>query len=144
MNWLKMRLKWWKGNAWVLGDFKLPRLEWTNNIPSLKSDCAFIQTYDTFLGMLNDISLVQMTTRPTRRNILDLFLTKIPTLVNDVSCYPGLGENDMVIAKCAIKPVEHKLKPRKVRLFRKADWPTFKMLMKTFMRTEHLTICFEP
>ena len=74
---------------------------------------------------------MQITTQPARQeNILDLFLTNNSTLVNVVSCYLGLVDHDMVIAKCSTKPVVHELKPRKGHLFRKADWSQFKMLMK--------------
>ena len=29
-----------KGNIWILGDFNLPKLTWTDNIPTLKPDCT--------------------------------------------------------------------------------------------------------
>ena len=71
-----------------------------------------------------------MTTEPTRQNnILDLFLTTNPTLVWRVNCLPGLGNHDMVIADCSIKPSMQKIKPRKVQIFRKADWSKLKSLM---------------
>ena len=124
-----------KGNIWILGDFNLPKLTWPDSIPTLKPDCAFKQIYDTFLDFINDFSLTQMVTQPTRQgNTLDLFLTTNPTLIQQVSCQPGLGDHDMVMANCTLSPTTQKLKPRKVPLFRKADWPKFKSLMKDYQQ----------
>ena len=59
-----------------------------------------------------------MITQPTRYgNILDLFLTTNPTLVEQVSCQPGLSDHDVVIAQCALKPTVERQKPRKVPVF---------------------------
>ena len=119
-----------KGNIWILGDFNLPNLTWTDNTPLMKPDCASSNTYDLFLDLLNDFGFTQMVTLPTRHdNILILFLTSNPTLVDQVDCRPGLGDHDMVTASCAIKPSIQKQKPRKVPLLGKADWPKFKSLM---------------
>ena len=124
-----------KGNIWILGDFNLPNLTWTDNTPSMKPDCASSKTYDLFLDLLNDFGFTQMVTLPTRHeNILDLFLTSNPTLVDQVDCRPGLGDHDMVTASCAIKPSIQKQKPRKVPLLGKADWPKFKSLMGDYQQ----------
>ena len=40
----------------------------------------------------------------------------------------------MVMANCTLSPTTQKLKPRKVPLFRKADWPKFKSLMKDYQQ----------
>ena len=44
-----------KGNIWVLGDFNLPNLTWTDRSPSLKPDSSLTKTYDIFLDLLNDL-----------------------------------------------------------------------------------------
>ena len=125
-----------KGNIWVLGDFNLPKINWTNSTPTVKPDCSFTQTYDKFLDLLNDFGFTQMVTSPTRHNnILDLFLTTNHTLVEEVDCQPGLGDHDMVTASCALKPSTQKQKPRKVPLLRKADWPKLKSLMRDYQQT---------
>ena len=51
-----------------------------------------------------------------------------------VSCQPGLGDHDVVIAHCALKPTVERQKPRKVAVFRKADWPKFKSLMTDYQQ----------
>ena len=122
-----------KGNIWILGDFNLPKLTWTDNIPTLKPDCSLKPAYETFLDQIDDFSLTQMVTQPTRQgNILDLFLTTNPTLIQQVNCQAGLSDHDMVIAYGALKPTTQKCKPRKVSLFCKADWPKFKSLMRNY------------
>ena len=124
-----------KGNIWVLGDFNLPKLTWTDRSPSVKPDCSLTKTYDLFLDLLNDFGFTQMVTTPTRQdNILDLFLTTNPTLVDEVDCQPGLGDHDMVTASCALKPSVQKQKPRKVPLLNKADWPKLKSLMRDYQK----------
>ena len=65
-----------KGNVWILGDFNLPNLDWTDVTPSFKSNCSRTPVYDIFLVILDDFNLVQMTKGSTRHNnVLDLFLT---------------------------------------------------------------------
>ena len=87
------------------------------------------------MDFINDFSLTQMITQPTRYgNILDLFLTINPTLVEQVSCQPGLSDHDVVIAQCALKPTVERQKLRKVPVFRKADWPKFKSLMTDYQQ----------
>ena len=124
-----------KGNIWILGDFNLPKLLMTDNESSVKPDCTYKQTYDTFLEILDDFGLTQTVKQPTRKgNILDLFLTSNPTLVDQVDCKPGLSDHDMVTATCALKPSVQKQKPRKVPLHSKADWPKFKSLMRDYQQ----------
>ena len=54
---------------------------------------------------LSDCMLEQMVTSPTRgQNILDLFFTTYPTLVDDISVIPGLSDHDIVLAQVNVKP----------------------------------------
>ena len=49
--------------------------------------------------------LEQMVTSPTRgQNILDLFLTTNPTLVDNVFIIPGLSDHDIVLIQVNVKP----------------------------------------
>ena len=77
-----------------------------------------------------------MVTEPTRPdNVLDLFLTTNQTLINEVNCQPGLSDHDMVTAVGSLKPVIQKQKPRKIHLFRKADWPRLKAKMRMYQES---------
>ena len=103
------------------------------------SNCSQTKTYDTFLDILNDFGFTQMVTQPTRHgNILDLFLTTNPTLIQQVSCKPGISDHDMVTAHCSLTPIAQKEKPCKVPIFRKADWSKFKSLLREYQQ-EFLT-----
>ena len=68
------------------GDFNYPKLVWDeDDIPVIKSGCAFNKVYEGFVETLNDFNLTQMVREPTRaENILDLFLTTNHTLVESV------------------------------------------------------------
>ena len=123
-------------NVWVLGDFNLPMLSWPESSPEMKPDCSHKQVYDFFLSTIADYNFTQVVTEPTRKdNILDLFLTTNPTLINKVNCSPGLGDHDVVSAEALLKPTLHKQKPRKVFIFSKADWPTLKAKMKLYLQS---------
>ena len=122
-----------KGNIWILGYFTLPKLDRSDNIPSFKPKCTCRPICDICLDILADFNLVQMTTHPTRHgNILDLFLITNPTLINNVACQLGLGDHDMAIAECSVKPIANETKPRKVHLFGKSNWPKFKKVNERF------------
>ena len=72
-----------KTNVWSLGDFNYPNFSWdADHVPFIKPGCSYPNLYDDFMTMLDDFSLVQMVTEPTRHeNVLDLFLTTNHTLV---------------------------------------------------------------
>ena len=85
------------------------------------------QLYDIFVDIFDDYNLVQSVTEPTRHdNVLDLILTSNPTLLSKVECLPGLSYHDIALAKVAIKPAQSKQKHRKIHLYNKADWTTFR------------------
>ena len=83
---------------WLLGDFDLPKVDWENLKPL--PDCAHPTFYREYLEALNDCLLQQMVTSPTRgQNILDLFFTTTPILMDNVSITPGLSDHDIVLAQ---------------------------------------------
>ena len=57
-------------------------------------------------------------------------------LVSVGGCHDGLGDHDLVTAQCSLKPSVHKQKPRRVQLFKKADWPK----LKTTYRNKRIDI----
>ena len=82
--------------VWLLGDFYLPEIDWENLIPS--PECGHPTFYRDCLEVLDDCLLEQMVTSPTRgQNILDLFLTTNPTLVDRVSITAGLSDHDKLL-----------------------------------------------
>ena len=64
----------------------------------------------------------QVVDKPTRmENILDLFFTNRPSLVNQVQIKPGISDHEMVCIGSAIRPAKVKPVQRKVYLWRKGD-----------------------
>ena len=87
-----------KGDIWILWDLNYPKLKLDeDDVPFIKPGCSHTKLYDSFIETMRDQSLSQMVTEPTRSgNILDLFLTTNPTLVNSVSIIPGLSDHNIV------------------------------------------------
>ena len=86
-------------NIWFRGDFNLLNIEW--NIPAVKS----YATRRTISGELlepNKKSGLTQTVKETTYNqegadnILDLFFTSNPTLVQSTSTIPGIGDHEAV------------------------------------------------
>ena len=74
-----------------------------------------------------------MVKEPIRgENILDLFMTTNPTLVNLVSIIPGLSDHDIVSCVVDTKPKVSKQPPRTAHLYRNTNWESFSEYMKSF------------
>ena len=71
-----------------------------------------------------------MTSRTQGQNILDLFLTTNPTLVDNVSITPGLPDHDIVLTQVNVKPEVLKQVPCNIHLYKKADWKQLKQSMR--------------
>ena len=65
-----------------------------------------------------------MNHKPTRLgSILELHLTNNPSLVRNCSIAPGFSDHDgMIVTDTDIWPVFNKSPPRKVPLYKSADW----------------------
>ena len=120
-----------KGNLWLLGDFNYPKFSWDQeHMPTMKSGTGFPAPYEDFVSLLDDFSLVQMVNEPTRgENVLGLYLTSNHTLVNDISILPGIADHDIVVANVSTKPKVSKQIPRKIPLFKRANWTGFQSYM---------------
>ena len=78
------------GNLWIGGDFNLPKIDWTHQKILSQNPSGKIST--ALLNLINDFSLTQVVDHPTRKeNILDLFFTTNPTLVNQVMTVPPIS-----------------------------------------------------
>ena len=104
---------------WVTGDFNLPNIDWSSN-------SVVGSTYPLELcNMLIDtFGFTQMVDSPTRgNNILDLFATNRPGLIQKVEVTPGLSDHEVIhitiessLAATIIKP-----RPRTVFLWHQVD-----------------------
>ena len=112
-------------NIWVGGDLNLPKMDWDTSGPS--SDCKHPTFYREIVETLNDSNLSQMVNLHTRENnILDLFLTTNPSLVNQVNILPGISDHNIVEVKVNTSARICYQKPRKISLYKKANWQEIK------------------
>ena len=88
---------------WIGGDFNLPDIDWETN--SIVSHNYLIPINKSILDMIQDLGAEQMVDFPTRKdNILDIFVTNRPSLVNKCNPIPGLGDHDIVLIDANIVP----------------------------------------
>ena len=85
-----------------------------------------------------------MVTMPTRQeNILDLFLTNTPSLVQNTETLPSLGtsDHDIVFHEVHIKIGRPFQPKRPIRVYRRTNWDNFKTDLSefgnTFINCEH-------
>ena len=81
-----------RGNMWLAGDFNLPHIDWSiqQTLPGNQN----VKRSNMLIDSINDHSLVQIVERPTRQqNMLDLFFTSNPTLVNRTTTVPPLSRS---------------------------------------------------
>ena len=84
-----------KSAIWITGDFNLPDINWSDNI--IQGHQYKKSINEMFLQMEPDLSLTQMIDFHTRcTNILDLFFTNRPDLVNQCSPMPGISDHHAV------------------------------------------------
>ena len=121
---------------WLLGDFNLPCIDWRTE--SLKYNCKFKVMYEDFMEIIQHFNLQQMVTTPTRQeNILDLFLTNTPSLVQNTDTLLSLGtsDHDIVFHELHIK-IGRPFQPKRlVRMYRRSNWDDFKTDISEFGKT---------
>ncbi|KAK3083794.1 hypothetical protein FSP39_003288 [Pinctada imbricata] len=106
--------------VWISGDANLPDIEWDTMSITGNRNSAPINT--AFLTTVLDIGSEQVVNFPTRRNnLLDIFLTNRPSLINKCSPLPGLSDHDVVLIDSNITPARQKPPSRIVHLWKKVD-----------------------
>ena len=112
---------------WLAGDFNLPDIDW--DLLNTKPGGVTPGLSKQLIEIANDFGLEQVVREPTRiNNILDLFFTSNPTLVERSSVVPGISHHDgipIVITSC--KPRIIKQIPCKIYLYHKADLQALKI-----------------
>ena len=123
-----------KGNIWLGGDFNLPKIDWTDT-SVLPSDPT-PKISQIFLDTIDDYALTQVVDQPTRRsNILDLFLTTNPTLINRVTTSPPLtaeADHDITFIDINSRAFLSKRTPSPRFMYKKADWDSMRERLKTY------------
>ncbi|CAG2222754.1 unnamed protein product [Mytilus edulis] len=127
-------------NAFIVvgGDFNLPGWNWLTR--TLKPDSTYQKNHYKFGDILDDNGLVQLVEEPTRGpNTLDLVITNNPSRFTRTKVIPGVSDHDIVFSEIDTKPISRKQKPRKIALYRKANWETIKQEMnETYQRVKEL------
>jgi hypothetical protein len=105
---------------WLSGDFNLPDIDWeANNITGSQNSK---QINEIYMDIIAENFREQMVNFPTRgTNILDLFTTNRPSLVNRCQPLPGLGDHDIVFIDSDITAKRTKQTQRKIYLWKKAN-----------------------
>ena len=115
-------------NIWLAGDFNLSHIDGENQ--TTIQGCPKPGLCRQLFEIINDFGLEQVVREPTHgSNILNLFLTSNPSLVEKVRVIPGMSDHDGIplpLVTINTRPKLNKSKPRKVFLYHKADWSTIK------------------
>ena len=121
---------------WLGGDTNLPDIDWkTDTITGHSYPVSINQTYiDTF----NHIGCEQIVNFPTRiNNILDVFCTNGPSLIDRCTPIPGLSDHDIVLMDTNVLPTRQKPIKMKIYLWKRADKSSMSEDLKEF--TEEFT-----
>ena len=106
---------------WFSGDFNAPDISW--QVPSVLPGSSNFNTHQLLIDISQHHGLSQMITEPTRlNNILDLFFTNLPTLIQEVEVVPGLSDHNTVIVQSKMRMSLAKQANRKIPLYSKANW----------------------
>ena len=111
----------------LAGNFSLPDIVW--DLLNTKPGGVVPGLSKQLIDITNYFGLEQVVREPTGiNNILDLFFTSNPTLVERSSVVPGISDHDgipIVIISC--KPRIIKQMPRKIYMYHKADLQALKI-----------------
>ena len=91
----------------------------------------------SFVDVLNDNNLAQMVTEPSRgENTLDLFITNNESRILKLKTIPGISDHDGIMyVEVDISPITFNQKPRKLHLYKRADWDGLYAHMAKFCDT---------
>ena len=118
-------------NIWVAEDFNLPKMDWNHMCPS--PDCKHPSFYRQIIEILNDSNLTPTVSLPTSdSNILDLFFTTNPTLVQRVSILPCISEHAIVQIQVNTSAKIPFQKPRSISIYKKANWDGMKQALEAY------------
>ena len=115
-----------------------PGYDWENSC--LKPNCKYPTLTYQSIDLLDDLSLIQLVTIPTRgNNTLDLVITNNPSIVTACRVIPGVSDHDTVLTEINIKPLRNRQTPRKIPLYTKANWEGLKNHILEFGKSLHQT-----
>ena len=113
----------------LAGDFNLPGWNWKDNY--VKTSCQHPRLHEKFGNIINDAGLEQIIDLPTRLdNTLDLVCTNTPSKVDHTEILPPISDHSIPLVEMDIRPIRITQKPRKIHLYKRADWDAMETEMK--------------
>ena len=105
---------------WITGDFNLANIDW--NLHSVTDNAYPLNICNLLIDAFNLGGFSQLVDTPTRgKNILDLFATNRPSLVNKVTVSPGISDHEVICVESVLTATVAETIPRKVYLWHKAN-----------------------
>ena len=104
------------------GNFNLPDIDWKAG--AVNGHSLSRQVNDAYINMYGDLALDQVVSFPTRgSNILDLFFTSHPSIIDKCKALPALGksDHDIVMIDLTLDAYHQHVSRRKILLWDKAD-----------------------
>ena len=121
-------------NVWLGGDFNVTNIDWSDVMCSPNSSKTKLA--DKLIEATNDHSLAQIVDLPTRKeNILDLFFTTNPSLINRMITVPPLTpsvDHDIVFIDVNTGASIPKQTPPTKFLYSKANWDSMRREMSNY------------
>ena len=103
------------------GDFNAPGIDWPNR--TLLESYVSTAFREKLLFIAEEFHLEQIVSIPTRGcSILDLCFMSHPDNVISCESLPGLSDHNAVLVKISSQLYYYKQPPRKIHLFKKANW----------------------
>ena len=116
---------------WIGGDANLPDINWSLNTVSGNNNKKEINV--TFLQAVENSGLDQVVDFQTRDdNLLDIFLTNRPSLIQSCKSLPGISDHEIVYVESDVSVKYQRPIRRKIWLWSKADLPSMKEDMNSF------------
>ncbi|KAK3098073.1 hypothetical protein FSP39_015909 [Pinctada imbricata] len=121
-----------KSTIWIAGDANLPDILW--NTDTINGNRYPTEINESFLQMKNDTGLEQVITFPTRdNNMLEIFLTNKPGLINRCTPIPGISDHDTIAyIEASVKAKYKRPTKRKIYLWKKANVEELHTEMQNF------------
>ena len=97
----------------------LPDINWSSN--TITSNQYRKEISVIFLALEEDLGLIQSVNFPTRgQNLLDVFFTNRPSLINRCEAIPGISDHEIVFVDSNIAISRQKPAKRKIYMWKKA------------------------
>eukprot|EP00745_Piridium_sociabile_P038619 TRINITY_DN7074_c0_g1_i3.p1 TRINITY_DN7074_c0_g1~~TRINITY_DN7074_c0_g1_i3.p1 ORF type:complete len:816 (+),score=128.54 TRINITY_DN7074_c0_g1_i3:312-2759(+) len=111
--------------VWMGGDLNLQDIRWTDN--TIQGNQYRGDINRQLLETINNCNMEQMVSSPTRKdNILDIFMTNRPSLINKCETLPGISDHDVVYIDSDIEAQRPKPVKRKILLWKRANFEELK------------------